>query len=123
MALSFDLDAATVLVHEAETHRLRDEDENEGEDTEDGPTFTEEGAEPVVAVAIRPGAKITRPLDRVRITRVALVGGETFGSGRCSILYRANGTCKPYTVMVTDEQGQSIHIEVDALSSASTGSG
>lgn len=118
MALSFDLDSATVFVQEAETHRLRDESADE--DAADAAGFADEEGASVVAVAIRPGAEITRQLDRVRIESVVLDGAAAFNAGRCSILYRANGTCDPYTVKVTDEEGQGIRIEVDALSGAST---
>jgi len=59
-------------------------------------------------------------LDRVRIEYVDMKRGEKTSKGRCSILYRTNGTCEPYTVRVTDEYGESVTLDVDALSSVRT---
>jgi prepilin-type N-terminal cleavage/methylation domain-containing protein len=69
------------------------------------------------------GGNLVQRLDRVKIVSVEHEKGGKLDKGICSIGYRTNGTCDPYTVVMTDESGASVTIEVDALSSAKTESG
>ena len=67
---------------------------------------------------------IERRLDRVVIESVEIEdSGDRFTEGRCTVRYFTNGRCQPYTVTVTDEQGDSTIINVDALSSVSAEEG
>ena len=65
--------------------------------------------------------QLSRKLDSVTIVRVDFdETDEEFDEGRRSVLYHSNGRCTPYTVQIVDQRGESITIEVDALSSAET---
>ncbi len=66
-------------------------------------------------------ARKTRTLDKVRIDWVEI--GETgmqATDGQAEALYRNNGTCVPYRLRLRDEQGQTILVDVDRFSSATT---
>ncbi|MBA4387564.1 MAG: hypothetical protein C0404_06255 [Verrucomicrobia bacterium] len=63
--------------------------------------------------------ELSRRLDHVLIASVVLrETREIFSKGTCQILYRNNGTCEPYEIVIRDDVGDSLKIEVDALSSA-----
>ncbi len=69
------------------------------------------------------GGSLVQRLDRVKIVSVGIENGAKQDKGICSINYRTNGTCDPYVVVMTDESGASLTIQVDALSSVKTESG
>lgn len=65
--------------------------------------------------------ELTRKLDKVRIEYVEIEETEKeYTEGTCSVIYQSNGTCTPYKVKIEDQQGASVTIHVDALSSATT---
>jgi len=67
------------------------------------------------------GEELMRKLDKVSIEYVEIAEeDEKHTKGACSVMYRSNGTCTPYTVKVKDEQGASVTIDVDSLSTART---
>jgi hypothetical protein len=60
-------------------------------------------------------------LDAVTIESVRIGDEEKeHREGRCAVSYGSNGRCTPYKVKVVDEDGASITVEVDALSSVET---
>ena len=64
---------------------------------------------------------LTRPLDRVSIAQVTIGDSEKeFSDAVCSVVYESNGRCTPYAVTLVDRYGESVTVEVDALSSAKT---
>ncbi len=65
-----------------------------------------------------PSFSITRELDAVRIASVELEHQDSRNSGDTTVLYRSNGRCIPYEVLLVDEYGAAMRITVDALSSA-----
>ena len=65
---------------------------------------------------------LSRKLDQVSFEYVE-IDGETITSSSCSVVYSSNGRCDPYSVKVSDDQGKSVVVEVDALSTASTEDG
>lgn len=67
--------------------------------------------------------ELTRKLDKVQIEYVEIEGADKYTEGTCLVMYRSNGRCTPYEVKIVDEQGASVTINVDALSSAKTGAG
>ncbi len=75
----------------------------------------------VVSAAGDPDS-ITRKLERVRLLSVELTEGSApeIAEGTCIVTYRSNGLCTPYRVVIRDEQGAAVAIEVDALSTATT---
>lgn len=65
--------------------------------------------------------ELERDLDKVQIESVAIEGAEeAAASGSCTVTYRSNGTCTPYTVRLVDEEGAAVRVKVDALSSVET---
>ena len=78
-------------------------------------TFNLESAEVLV------GKDLTRKLDMVRIDQVKIDGEEEeHVAGSCSVTYRVNGTCQPYTIKISDRRGIVVTVSVDALSSIRT---
>ncbi len=69
------------------------------------------------------GGGETRTLDGVSMEYVKIEGAESFSKGSCSVTYRNNGRCAPYSVKILDDRGGWVIIEVDALSSARTEGG
>jgi len=65
---------------------------------------------------------VTRALERVKLVSVELTEGNApeVADGVCAVVYRSNGLCTPYRVIIRDEQGAAVAIEVDALSTATT---
>ena len=78
----------------------------------EAPSFTSTSGEDVT---------VSRKLDRVKIDYVDR-GRQKIRSteGACSIRYRTNGTCEPYTLRITDERDMALIIEVDAFAYAKT---
>lgn len=78
-------------------------------------------AVPSAAAAAAPG-DLVRDLDRVRITSVDVEdeARPPADSGRVTVFYKTSGRCVPYTVKLTDEDGKTATIEVDALGAGET---
>jgi prepilin-type N-terminal cleavage/methylation domain-containing protein len=75
--------------------------------------------QPELAGLSQAGGAILRRLDRVRIEEVTSDDtGEDRRDGRFAVTYRTNGTCVPYKVRLSDAEGDSLLVSVDALSSA-----
>jgi prepilin-type N-terminal cleavage/methylation domain-containing protein len=115
MELVLDLDASRLTVRPASDPGLR-------APSLPGPPSPapEAGAAPP-PVDREEGGEITRVLDRVTIAHVQQETGGDGGraaAGQCRIAYQSNGTCAPYEVRLVDEEGGSLRIVVDALSSA-----
>ncbi len=100
MLLEFNLSAGTFTVHPASA------------------TMT---SNRVISAAGDPDT-VTRKLDRVKLVSLELTEGNAaeVTDGVCSVLYRSNGLCTPYRVVIRDEQAAAVVIEVDALSTATT---
>jgi len=64
------------------------------------------------------GSTLDRLLDRVRVVQVERAAAGTARAGSVAITYSSNGTCEPYSVMISDDRDERILISVDALSSA-----
>ena len=62
---------------------------------------------------------LSRKLDQVLLEYVE-IDGDVIVASSCSVVYSSNGRCNPYTVKVSDDQGKSVVVEVDALSAATT---
>ncbi len=62
---------------------------------------------------------LSRKLEDVAFVYVE-IDDDTISAKTCSIVYSSNGRCTPYSVKVSDAQGKSVVVDVDALSSAST---
>lgn len=74
--------------------------------------------------ATRSRDTIVRSFDRVQIKSVDVGAGNfRYTSGQCAVVFRTNGTCTPYEILVEDEKGDSIRIIVDALASTETEAG
>ncbi len=69
-----------------------------------------------------PGAtpEFVRKLDGVGFEYVETLKGSQQSKGMCMVVYKSNGTCKPYTVKIADERGAFTVVSVDALGSAKT---
>lgn len=61
--------------------------------------------------------QLSRQLDRVRIDYVEAADGERYTDGTAVVVYRSNGTCTPYRVVLSEEDGATLEVRVDALSS------
>ncbi len=82
-------------------------------------TDSEAGAAPpLTAPETLPVVHLTRVLDGVTIEAVQFVQkNEPAGpEGSVRILYRSNGRCDPYEVILRDRDQRSLRIKVDALS-------
>lgn len=132
MALVFDLDGAVVAVHPVPTSFVDAGGAGEVDAAAPAPGGR---AAPVIgdATAAAPAddgptlpaglgaAEITRPLDRVAIDYVEKPETEErIGEGRCTVVYRSNGTCMPYTIRLADERGEAVTVTVDMLAGAET---
>jgi len=122
MVLRFDLDAGKMTVAGVGVGPRPSEDEEPPADETRNEADAEGAAPAAVTRAVGPAGaeELSRKLDRVRLTRVELRGAdeEAHTSGTCTILYRSNGTCDPYTVEIEDLDGAGMTINVDALSAA-----
>ncbi|NQT92448.1 MAG: prepilin-type N-terminal cleavage/methylation domain-containing protein [Lentisphaerae bacterium] len=75
------------------------------------------GTPPAVSVE----GRVSRTLDQVTIAHVILgTDGEPVTEGTAQVLYQSNGRCTPYEVKLTDIEGRSVSVHVDALSTART---
>lgn len=69
--------------------------------------------------ATLPDVYLTRVLDGVAIESVVKSAGADGGgsaTGGVRVLYRTNGRCEPYEVLLRDHEQRSLRIKVDALS-------
>lgn len=66
---------------------------------------------------------ISRSLDRVKLVSLETIGEDKCTEGIYKVVYQTNGRCKPYTIVIADQDGTSAKIHVDALASASTEAG
>jgi type II secretion system protein H len=100
MVLMFDLTAGTFVVH---------------------PSAASVVSNRVVA-ASGDADSVTRKLERVKLISVDLTAESApeVTEGTCSVVYRSNGLCTPYRVVLRDEHGSVIVVEVDALSTVET---
>ena len=62
---------------------------------------------------------LSRKLDQVSFEYVE-IDGDMITASSCSVVYSSNGRCNPYNVKVSDDQGKSVVVEIDALSAAKT---
>jgi prepilin-type N-terminal cleavage/methylation domain-containing protein len=132
MLVSFDLDKGTISVTQSEQRANPDRIPAAGNsdnssitntDTEGAATPTGVSTNSAEGMGGNTGGNLVQRLDRAKIASVEVEKGGKLDKGRCSIAYRNNGTCDPYVVVMTDESGASVTIEVDALSSVKTESG
>ena len=61
--------------------------------------------------------RFTRILEGIALEYVEVAGADRVTQGECSIPYRRNGTCRPFSVKIRDRHGNYMLIKVDALSS------
>jgi prepilin-type N-terminal cleavage/methylation domain-containing protein len=125
MVLTFDLEASRVSVREV-PRGLRQEGRVGAPPAATEPAgLATETPETDLAPGEGGGASadLARDLDRVTIVEIVrnAEGSEPAmreAAGPCAIAYRSNGTCAPYSVKLADEDGATLVVEVDALSSA-----
>lgn len=117
MLLSFDIPKATIHIAplRAAPTPIPAETASRGESIPGAPA-AESDTPPQPSSS--PSFTITRELDAVRIASVDLEHQDGRNSDNLAVLYRSNGRCSPYEVLLVDEFGASIRITVDALSSA-----
>lgn len=63
---------------------------------------------------------LSRTLNKVRIEYVDIENEGMTSEGSCSVAYRRNGRCTPYSVVLVDKRGTRQTVHVDALSTART---
>ncbi len=64
---------------------------------------------------------LEQTLDGVTVESLELVlENRILKDGMARILYRSNGTCTPYIVRLTDDEGRHVTLRVDALSAVET---
>ncbi len=112
--LTFNIDEGTIVVDEvaltaAAVEDLKSDDSFDSED--------EDAVKPEMAITRT--ELISRKLDQVSFESVE-IDGDVITSGSGAVVYSSNGRCHPYTVKISDGQGKSVVIEVDALSAAKT---
>ncbi len=112
--LTFNIDEGTIVVDEvaltaAAVKSLRSDDSFDSED--------DEAVKPEMAITRT--ELLSRKLDQVSFEYIE-IDGDMITSGSGSVIYSSNGRCHPYTVKVSDDQGKSVIVEVDALSAAKT---
>jgi prepilin-type N-terminal cleavage/methylation domain-containing protein len=56
-------------------------------------------------------------IEGVALEYVEVAGSNRVTEGACTVPYRRNGTCRPFTVKIRDRNGNFIVVKVDALSS------
>lgn len=100
MVLTFDLTAGAFEVHPAATRVVSNQ----------------------VISAKGDADSVIRKLDRVKFVSVDLTAESApeVTEGACTVVYRSNGLCTPYRVVLRDENGSAVVIEVDALSTVTT---
>ena len=109
--------ATAVLQRPVETDTDATDDADEGSIVFGGDDFGQPEPEPAPQAS---GSELDRRLDQVDIVSVVIGEEQAFAEGSCSIRYRTNGTCDPYTVTLADSQGATVKVTVDRLSSART---
>jgi len=116
MVLSFDIPKATLHISPLHASPPPQPDATLPETTSpENSTPTPDSSPPPRS---SPSFSITRELDAVRIASVELEHQDDRSSGDATVLYRSNGRCIPYEVLLVDEYGAAMRISVDALSSA-----
>lgn len=68
----------------------------------------------VISVVDGGSDNISRALDRVKIHYVEIQDEKT-EEGQVVVEYRTNGRCIPYSVVIMDEEGAFVKINIDAL--------
>ncbi len=64
--------------------------------------------------------RFTRILEGIALEYVEVEGTDCVTKEVCTIPYRRNGTCRPFSVKIRDRNGNYALIKVDALSSVTT---
>lgn len=59
----------------------------------------------------------SRAVDDVRLQEVAIEGAAPVTEGVCTVPFRRNGACAPFTVTIVDKNGNNVIMKVDALGS------
>ncbi len=115
--LTFNIDEGTITVDEVSVTdaAVKDLMSDESDDFDDEES---EAPQPV----IKRTELLSRKLDQVSFEYVE-IDGDIISSSSCTVVYSSNGRCSPYTVKVSDDQGKSVEVEVDALSAATTEDG
>ncbi|MFC1452865.1 Tfp pilus assembly protein FimT/FimU [Verrucomicrobiota bacterium] len=72
------------------------------------------------AVRTASSEELGRDLDGILLAYVEIEGVGRMTEGVGEVVYHSNGRCTPYEVGIVDNRGESVIIEVDALSSAET---
>lgn len=68
----------------------------------------------VISVGDIGSDNISRTLDRVKIQYVEIQDERT-EEGQVIVEYRTNGRCIPYSIVIVDEEGDFVKVNVDAL--------
>ena len=138
MKVSFDLARGIVWITPYDPPHPLDDDDTDatnGDDpVDEAPPPAWEAVDVPEEMELADGARplgprgpkvVRRELDRVTIERV-LLETEDFMEPEITtrdIIYRSDGTCDAYRVVLLDEVGDALTIDVDPLSSASTSEG
>jgi prepilin-type N-terminal cleavage/methylation domain-containing protein len=130
LALTFNIDAASVRVGdaatlpsaetdpsvpEADNGTFLEEEPSMEEKPTDEPTAGDEETPRQTNTVGAAGAGVSRSLDGIAIESVEM-DGETLTQGVCVVPYAPSGTCAPYVVTLADGRGRRMIVSVDAVS-------
>lgn len=116
--LTFNIDEGVITVDEvsltdaAAKKLLSDEPDGVDDDSGDEETAVPEKV-------LNRTELISRKLDNVSFEYIE-IDGDMITAKSATVVYSSNGRCNPYNVMISDDQGKSVLVEVDALSAATT---
>ena len=64
--------------------------------------------------------RFTRMIEGVNITSVKVEGRDDVTEGFCTVNFKRNGICQPFTVKIIDRHGNYVVVKVDALAGVRT---
>ncbi len=64
--------------------------------------------------------RFTRMVEGVNIASVKVAGHDEMDEGFCTVNFKRNGLCQPFTVKIIDRRGNYVVVKVDALASVKT---
>lgn len=127
MALVFDLDNARLAIHPMRINfggpvddSLVDDltDQSRAPDPHGGLDGGLDGESPSLTLD---AMVLERQLDMVAFEYIEVEALDgRYSQGTIPVIYRSNGTCMRYEIRLADEQGNSVTVHVDELSSART---
>ncbi|MDO9540912.1 MAG: prepilin-type N-terminal cleavage/methylation domain-containing protein [Kiritimatiellia bacterium] len=64
--------------------------------------------------------RFTRMIEGVSVAFVKIDGREEANDGTCSVEFKRNGICRPFTIKIIDRRGNYVVVKVDALAMVKT---